>query len=189
MDAIECLLGRNSAPKLQEPAPDAQALEKIYQAAFRAPDHARLRPWRFLVIKDQARDKLGELFSEALKKRNPDSTEDELNKVKSKPMRAPLLIVVIAKLIPHKKIPRDEQLLSAGCAAHSMMLACHALGYAGIWRTGGNAYDPYVMKGLGLADNEVVVGFLYIGSINGKYKPLRAMDIGDYVSDWREIQR
>ena len=65
MDALELLHGRNSAVKLCEPAPDPESLNKIFQAAVRAPDHARLSPWRFVVIEGGAREKLGELYVEA----------------------------------------------------------------------------------------------------------------------------
>src|SRR5678816_3617391 len=50
MDALELLLGRNSAVKLQDPGPVDHALDVIFRSALRAPDHGRLRPWRFIVI-------------------------------------------------------------------------------------------------------------------------------------------
>lgn len=184
MKAIDLLLSRNSAPKLKSPAPDEVDMEFIYQAAMRAPDHARLRPWRFLAIKDQGREVLGDLFAEALKLRNPSCSENDLNKVRSQPLRAPLLVVVIARLVEHAKVPESEQVLSAGCAAHSMLLAAQALGYAGIWRTGDNAFDRSVMRGLSMADNEQVVGFLYLGSLDGSYKPLPRMNSSDFVQPW-----
>ena len=53
MDAMKLLLERVSAVKLQEPGPSAEELDTILRTALRAPDHGRLRPWRFIVIEDQ----------------------------------------------------------------------------------------------------------------------------------------
>lgn len=184
MDAMELLLGRNSAPRLIEPAPSGDDLERIFQAAMRAPDHARLRPWRFLQIEGEARGELGDLYAGALRHRKPEVTEVELQKAHRKALRAPLMIVVVVCFSEHPKVPHQEQLLSAGCAAHAMMLACHALGYAGVWRTGDNAFDDVVARGLSLGENEAIVGFLYMGSIDGNYKPLPSMESSEYVTQW-----
>lgn len=185
MDALTLLHSRNSAPKLTTPAPSGKVLEGILSAALRAPDHARLRPWRFMLIEGDARHQLGDLFARAAKQRDPQLSEAGINKSQNHPLRAPLLIVVIASIQAHPKVPRDEQLLSAGCAAHSILLAAHAEGFAGIWRTGINAIDPVVKAGLGLAEHEELVGYLYVGSIDGKYKPLDDLLLEDFVSHWR----
>jgi nitroreductase len=66
-----------------------------------------------------------------------------------------------------------------------MLLAAHAQGFGAIWRTGANAFDRYVMAGLGLAAHEEIIGFLYIGSVEGTLKPLPQMNITDYVREWK----
>jgi nitroreductase len=185
MDALSLLLGRNSAAKLCEPAPHGDALDNIYQAALRAPDHARLRPWRFLTVAGDGRYALGDLYAEALALRNPQATPQELDKARGKSLRAPLLIVVIACIKEHPKVPLIEQQLSAGCAAHGMLLAAHAQGFAGIWRTGANAFDRKVMDGLGLGVNEQIIGFLYLGSVDGNAKPLPKLNVTDFVQEWK----
>ncbi len=189
MDALTLLHSRNSAPRLREPAPTGEQLDNMYKAAFRAPDHAWLRPWRFLTITGGSRDELGKLFVEAAQQRRQQAgelalTEEEVAKLAAKPLRAPLIITVVATIKEHPKVPAVEQLISAGCAAHSLLLAAHAQGFAGVWRTGSNAFDPTVMAGLGLAPNEEIVGFLYLGTIDGNYKPLRELNIEDYCQPW-----
>jgi nitroreductase len=184
MDALSLLLNRNSAAKLVEPAPSGEALKTMLQAALRSPDHARLRPWRFLLVEGEAREKLGEVYAQAELARNSVADEAVLARLRKQPTRAPLIIVVVATLQEHPKVPREEQLLSAGCAAHSILLAAQAQGFAGIWRTGTNAYDRNVCKELGLESNEEIVGFLYLGSINGDFKKLPDLNAEDFCQNW-----
>ncbi len=183
-DALRLLQQRNSAPRLLEPAPDAAALENMFSAALRVPDHAWLRPWRFLVVEGQARAALGEVFLKALLHSNPDADATARNKVLQAPLRAPLLIVVICSYREHPKVPAHEQMLSTGCAAHALLLAAEAQGYAGVWRTGAFTEDAYVAQALNLAASEKIVGFLYFGSRDGAAKALPTREVDDYVKQW-----
>lgn len=182
--ALALLTQRNSAAKLVEPAPSDDELEWMWQAALRAPDHAWLTPWRFLTISGPARQHLGELFAEAARARQPDLDEEQLDRFRRHPLRAPLLIAVIARLQEHPKVPEQEQLLSAGCAAYALLLAAEAQGYAGIWRTGDNAYDERVAAALGLGDNERLIAWLYIGTREGNTKTLPARPVDQFVQVW-----
>ena len=78
-----------------------------------------------------------------------------------------------------------EQLLAAGCAAHGMLLAAHAQGLGAMWRTGELCYDAHVMAGLGLADNERIVGFLYLGSVEGGRRTPQVLAPADFVGSWQ----
>lgn len=182
---IELLLNRNSAAKLDAPAPNAFELAQIQQAALRAPDHGRIRPWRFLTVQGEARHKMGDLFVEAMLQDDPNTDQATLDKTRSNPLRAPLIIVAIANLQESDKAPGWEQMLSAGCAAHGILLACEALGYAGIWRTGPLAEHTHVTKGLGLKPNEKLIGFLYIGTRASNAKPLPDIEADDFWQDWQ----
>ncbi|BAN49671.1 nitroreductase [Metapseudomonas resinovorans] len=184
MEALDALLNRVSLARLQEPAPDAAQRELLFRAAMRAPDHGYLRPWRFLTIEGEARQKLGELFVSAVLAKNPDAPEAAVTKARAMPLRAPMLTVVVATLQAGHKVPESEQLLSAGCAAHGILLAAHALGLGAIWRTGDMAYDRTVAAGLGLAENEQVVGFLYLGSVEGERRAAPELAPADFVKVW-----
>jgi len=183
-DIIQFLQQRNSAPKLTAPAPSLAERESIFSAAMRAPDHARLRPWRFISVDEDRRQALGVLFRDALLARNPQADASALEKAEKSPLRAPLIVVVVASVSAHPKVPPIEQKLSAGCAAHGVLLAAQALGYAGVWRTGDAAFDRNVMDGLGLANNEEITGFLYLGTREGDPKPLPSLATIDFVSQW-----
>lgn len=184
MTPIDYLLKRNSAAKLVEPAPSAAELNQMFQAAFRAPDHARLRPWRFVTISGASRHAFGELMAEASLLRDGSLSPEKLEKIKLKPMRAPLIVAVAVSYSEHPKVPAQEQLLAAGCAAMNFLNAVDALNYGAIWRTGANAFDPFVWRGLGLADNEALIGFIYVGSRDGEGKPLPVLSAAEFVRDW-----
>ncbi len=183
-DNLHLLQHRNSSPRLVEPAPSAAALEGIFQAALRAPDHAWLRPWRFITIAGERRHDFGQVLERCLRQRNPQADATALQKARSAPLRAPLLVVVVARLTDHPKVPAIEQRLSAACAAHAILLAAEASGYAGIWRTGDAAFDRTVMAALGLEASEEITGFLYLGTRDGASKSLPALDTADFVSNW-----
>ncbi len=184
MDALTALHSRVSVPRLGGAPPDALALENIFRAALRAPDHAQLRPWRFITISGESRNRLGALFAEAQTQDDPSITEAALEKVRSKPLRAPLVVVVIASITPHPKVPDIEQVISAGAAAQSMLVAAHAQGVGAMWRTGSMAYHPTVHAGLGLVDQESIVGYLYLGEPEGRLRDVTPLPVTAFVSEW-----
>ncbi|MCS6120049.1 NAD(P)H nitroreductase [Shewanella baltica] len=162
MDAIELLLTRQSTPRLIAPAPDASQLKIILDAAIRVPDHGALAPWEFIIATDQGLNTLADIFVEAAKASGAD--EDFVNKAKGMPMRAPMVITVVAKTQQHPKVPVLEQQIAAGCATMAMQQAAFALGIGAVWRTGDFAFDANVNAALGLESHDQIVGFLYVGT-------------------------
>ncbi len=179
-------LNRYSTPAkaLTEPAPDDSQLSQILEVALTAPDHGRLRPYRFMTIRGDARYRLSEIFVEATRRREPDVDAAYLAKQREKPLRSPLIVVVIAKLIESEKIPEIEQMLAAGAAAHNILLAANTLGFGSIWLTGANAYDDYVRGELDIADNERIIGFVYLGTPELQIPPRPLPEVAEFVSDW-----
>lgn len=185
MDALTLLHSRSSMGKLVEPAPTAEQMDTIYQAALRAPDHKELRPWRFIEFTGEGLTRLGELFAEAEFQEDPSADDDTLNSARKKPLRAPMIIAVIAKVTPDlPKVPKVEQVISAGCAAHGVLLAAHAQELGAMWRSGKYAFDPVVRKGLSLEEDDEVVAFIYLGNLGGRHKPLPQHNVADFVERW-----
>jgi nitroreductase len=188
MDALAALSTRHSVapPFLTEPGPDEQMLARILAAGASAPDHGRLRPWRFIVIRGEARERLGEVFAQALVRRQPDAPSEALDQERSRPLRAPVLIAVVAKVDPeHPKIPEFEQILSTGAAVENILLAAHAQGFGAKWLTGANAYDDHVKAALGLAGNDRLAGFVHLGTVDGKPPQVPHADARDLTVEWR----
>ncbi len=186
MHAIDALTSRSSAIRLTGPEPSQADLDTMLAAAARAPDHGRLRPWKFILVRGAARERLGDVLADTLRRRDPSTRESALSRERAKPLRAPLIVVVAASVTPdHPKIPEIEQVLSAGCAAQNIMLAAHALGYGAMWKTGAPSYDSGVKAALGLATADHIVGFLYVGTIDGETPDdVGRPHHGEFVSDW-----
>jgi nitroreductase len=187
MDALEAIVGRRTVPpiKMTGPGPDAAQLRAILEAGAAAPDHGKLRPWRFVLVAGEARARLGELFAKALLATSPDAAAAEIEKQRAAPLRAPLLVIVVARIDRRQdKIPEVEQIASTAAAAQNILLAAHALGFAAKWSTGRNAYDPIVKAGLGLGPDEHVLGFLHIGAYARPQEPSPRPDLADLVTTW-----
>lgn len=184
MDAIELLRTRASNGKLTEPAPDEETLRIAFEAAARAPDHAGLRPWRMHVIRGAARERLGALMAGVVKRKQPQASAEELAQAAGKALRAPLIIAVGAIIKPHPKVPEVEQVLAAGSAAHAVLLALHARGFAAIWRTGAPVYDDTVKQAFGYGPADRLIGFIYAGTPKQQLPPMSRPQPEEFVSEW-----
>lgn len=178
------LLDRASVSDLRDPAPAGHDLDLILQAGLRAPDHGKLRPWRFVLIRGEARAAWAQTIVAALKAREPDAPEKVVDKQRNRVLNAPLIIALGAKLQHGHKIPEIEQMLSVGAAAMNMLNAIHALGYGGVWLTGANAFDDRVVTALGLEPGDRLAGFLFAGTpISAPLAPRRPA-VADYTIEW-----
>ncbi|WP_193165304.1 nitroreductase family protein [Microbulbifer hainanensis] len=185
MDALTALHNRVSCGLLTDPAPSAQQRQDIFRAALRAADHGCLRPWRFLVIEGEARNRLGEIFLRAAGRDAAEPlTDAQRERTLAMPLRAPLIIVAITRLQEHPKVPHLEQHMSTAGAVQAMLTAAYAQGLGAYWRTGPLAYSPVVAEGLGLAENERIDGFIYCGTRQKGPREAPNLSPDDYFSDW-----
>lgn len=164
----EGILSRISNPLLEAPAPKKQEVMGFISCAFRAPDHGCLKPWRFIVLEGDALVSLGDCFAAT----EPEAEDSRKDKLRNMPLRAPMIVVTVARLQPdHNRVPVWEQQVAAGIATQHIQLAAHELGYGSIWRTGDLADHPTVKNHLNVQSNEQIVAFLYLGSPSSDPKP------------------
>ncbi len=166
MQPFDVLRHRRSTPSraLAAPGPDRLQLAEMLRCAVRVPDHGKLAPWRFLLIRGDARASLGDLLARRSLERHPGAAAASVEKDRMRFCHAPLVVGVIACLTPGHKIPEQEQLLSGGAVCFSLLQAADALGFGAQWLTGWPAYDPVVLERLGIASNELILGFIHIGT-------------------------
>lgn len=182
MDAIAMLLSRASAGAMTDPGPDAAALQQIVQAGLCAPDHGKLRPWRFVVIQGEARARFAEMCVAALRAREPDAPESEAARMRGKLLAPPMILALGVHLTPAHKVPEVEQMMAVAAAAMNMLDAAHALGFGAKWITGPNTYDPAVAAALGV---DRLMGFLYLGTLAAPVPPARRPAVSDYCREWQ----
>lgn len=186
-ETLELLLSRRSvlAGSMVEPGPSGADLERILQAGMRVPDHGKLTPWRFIVIEGEARAALGREIERCYMAEEPEPKGITARALANFPCQAPLLVVVVSRLSDAKPIPEWEQILSAGAACKTMLIAAHALGFVGQWLTGWAAYSKGVGKALGLQEGDRIAGFLFFGSAGDEPKERDRPDYDDIVSRWQ----
>ncbi len=185
MDALDSLVTRQSAKTYGASAPSREHLAQVLQAAVRAPDHGRLRPWRFMLIEGEQRRKFGDLLAASALRRVPGLSEGDLQRERDKALRAPLIIVTACRVVPGTKVPAIEQLMAAGAATQNILLALHALGYVAAWKTGEAAYDAEVKKALGFAADDHIVGFVYTGGgMGATFAPGKPASVQDAMLDF-----
>jgi nitroreductase len=180
VNVIDILVGRVSPTALVEPGPTQEQLQEILVAGASAPDHGRMKPWRFVLIQGNARSRFGDLMAQSLARREPGITEVRLEAERKKALRAPTIIGIAAALRDNPTVPEVEQILAVGAAAQNILIASHGLGFGGFWRTGSLAYDPDVKRAFGLSEADSIVGFIYIGSVGQPGRP-HQVQIDEFV--------
>ena len=181
---IAALHTRVSTGELTGPAPSPAQRDAIFRAALRAPDHGQLRPWRFLLVEGERREVVGRLIAEAEEQCFGPLTDSQRSKAAGRLLRAPLVLLVVARITPHPKVPDIEQVMSTACAVQNMLVAADALGFGAMWRTGLVTFEPVLAEKLGLAADERLLGFLYLGTPRGERKPVPVLAVDDFFTAW-----
>lgn len=183
MSAIEFLLARQSNGFLAEPAPSPEQLDTIFATAMAVPDHGALNPYKFHQIQGDGLAKLTNIYVRAIKA----ITDDEVKIAKADKMayRAPLLIVVSTNYKQHPKVPKQEQLVTAGCAAHAIQMASSFLGFGAMWRTGDVAYSTIVKDELNISADNDIVGFIYIGTKTRELVSKPRKPAAGFIDKWQ----
>ncbi|TAN00980.1 MAG: nitroreductase [Rhodanobacteraceae bacterium] len=187
-NALRFLRSRRSVPaaQLQMPGPTPEELREIVATAIRVPDHGKLTPWRLVAVTGDAGARYGEALAALHVRVDPGVPAAKVAKDRDRFAHSPVVLAVVARIDEHHpKIPAQEQLLSAGCVAFSLLLAAQAAGFAAQWLTGWSCYDRNAATLLGLADNERAIAYVHIGS-RGEEPPERNRpDIDQVLSAWR----
>jgi nitroreductase len=162
--ALSLLETRRSAKprELIGPGPTTEEMARILRIASRVPDHGKLHPWRFVTVADDQRDAFGALLRQALVENDPCATIAHHEKEDQFAHYPGQLVVLVSAPVAGHKIPVWEQELACGAAAMNLLLASHALGYAGGWVTGWRTYSERVRQAF-CGPGERIAGFIFIG--------------------------
>lgn len=177
LDILETIKSRRTIGKVKPDLVPTETIEKILEAGNWAPSHFRTEPWKFFVLTGEGRKPLGRVLAEIAKEKMDDpTTEDNKHKLKKqerKPFRAPVVIAVAAIIHDHPKALINEEVAAVNAAVQNMLLAAHGLGLGAIWRTGKPTYHSKMKQAFGLAGQDQMIGFIYLGYPDIEPKPVR----------------
>jgi len=164
--------------------PTEAELAEMLSIAIRAPDHGKLHPWRFVVVRDDQRDALGAVFRQALSEEDPCATIAHHNKEDEFAHYGGTLVVLISAPIEGHKIPVWEQQLSCGAVGMNLLNASTALGYVAGWVTGWRTYSPRVTA-VFCGPGEHIAGFIFIGQSTVELEERPRPQLTEVVSAWQ----
>lgn len=207
--ALAAVQGRRSYPVVTDDAPDHAELVRLVDAAATVADHGSLRPWRLIEVRGEARSRLGDALVAALRAApvaaskvasgdeavagggaaagaavGATADSPEALRLAAKPLRAPLVVAVVAVRRESHKVAEWEQDAAASGVAHVLSLLLDEAGWGVMWRTGPHTRSPEVHRALDLADNEKLLGWLYVGGKPEQPRPPREpFDVAGFVSE------
>ncbi len=178
---------RSGRPRdMVAPGPDEAQLREILGAATRTPDHGKLAPWRFVVVREDQRDALSALLTGAYQREKPDAGRLEIEAMDNFARQAPALVVALFKPVVPSKIPLWEQQLSMGAACMNLLHGAHALGFVGGWITGWPSTSREVAAAFGAAGpDDRIAGFLFLGSPGRPLEERPRPIWDDVVESWQ----
>lgn len=177
---------RSLSPKrLAPPAPSREEVAQMIQAAVTAPDHEQLRPWRFIYVSGAATERLARLFAEAKQKRAPLASREDIDREYQRGKNCPGTLCVITRLKADLcKVPKREQYASVGAAMQNILLVAGAMGYGARILSGAKSNDSFIAQGLGLKENEELMGFICMGTPQRRPLPREPVGLMDHLEFW-----
>ncbi|MEW5940102.1 MAG: nitroreductase [Chloroflexota bacterium] len=185
MDVLTAIHTRRSVSKVKPDPVPRELIEKLLDAGNQAPNHHRVRPWRFFVLTGEARARLGETMAASQRDRQPDLPPESYDKTRALPLRAPVVIAVAADKPGEERVIEIENVCAVAAACQNILLAAHALGLGAMWRTGVWAREPMVKQFFGLEPDRHLLAFLYVGYEEGESAPKERPPVDDRVA-WME---
>ncbi|HLM73960.1 MAG TPA: nitroreductase [Polyangiaceae bacterium] len=190
MEVTQAIQSRRSVGRVKQDPVPRELVEKILESAVHAPNHKITEPWRFHVFAGKGRGELARARAELAKIQAETEGEEEelaagrISRERKKAFRAPVVIVVVSRG-GCDEVETLENYAACAAAVQNMQLTAHALGLASIWRTGIQAYHPYMRDFFGFEDGDKIVAYLYLGYPNMEERP-RRRELASSKTVWHE---
>ena len=178
MEVTQAIQSRRSVGRVKQDPVPRELVEKILESAVHAPNHKITEPWRFHVFTGKGRGELARARAELARILAETEREEEelaagrISRERKKAFRAPVVIAVISRG-GRDEFETLENYAACAAAVQNMQLTAHALGLATIWRTGLQAYHPYMREFFGLEAGDKIVAYLYLGYPDMEERPRR----------------
>lgn len=144
---------------------DVEVIMQLLENANWAPTHKKTEPWRFVVVRGEARARLGDLMAKLYKK---DTAEEKFSerkfKKKAASPRQSACIIAICMERHEELLPEWEEIAATACAVQNLWLSAAAYGLGGYWSSPANSNCREIRELLALQDAERCLGFFYLGN-------------------------
>jgi nitroreductase len=179
MDVFKAIYDRHSQGKVKPDPVPRELIEKLLDAAVQAPNHYKVRPWRFVVLTGDSLNKLGDVMAASQQARHPEYPLEAFDKCRAVPLRAPVVIAVGVDRPSEAKVLEIENVAATAAAIQNLLLAAHSMGLGAKWRTGEWARDSMVKEFLGFEAGQHIIGFIYLGYPEFIAEPVRRPSFED----------
>lgn len=145
---------------------DNAVVEAMLENANWAPTHKLTEPWRFVVFSGEGLQKLANFQSDLYRKMteaNGTFDQKKYEKLQKKPLLCSHIIAIGMKRDLKERVPEIEEIMATACAVQNMYLTASAYGIGGYWGTGGVTYYEEAKSFFGLAPEDKLLGFFYLG--------------------------
>lgn len=164
MEVTEAIRSRRTVKAFAPEPLTRDELDELFELARWAPNHGLTGPWRFRVVGPQALTALKHAAAAQACASAPEGADADVIAAATvaKLDRAPTLVAVSAVRSPDPVTVTEDEHATA-IAAYIVLLAAHARGLAGYWRTPAVLRDPAGLAALGVPDGETALGLLHLG--------------------------
>lgn len=183
-DLDDLIRSRRSVGKVGGDRVDEGVLRELITSAAAAPTHHMREPWRFVVLRGDARRAVGEAHADAYRRAHPDVDSTTMAREAARLERAPVVIVCVAHLADRDPVCLREDRDAVAASVQNLLLSAHARGLGAMWRTGAMVDEPDVHRALDLGADDEIVAFVYLGSPAAEPPPRPRRPV-DEVVDWR----
>jgi nitroreductase len=165
MEVSEAIRSRRTHKAFAPDPVPRELLDELLELARWVPNHHLTNPWRFRV--------LGPGALAALKQAAGPEAAAKLD-------RAPTLVAVTVRR-SDDPVQDEEDLCAAACATYAVLLAAHAGGLAGYWRTPGVLRSDAGREALGIPPEERFVALIHLGWARQEKSPPERAPADDVV--------
>lgn len=163
---------------------DDAVIEQLLENANWAPTHSRTEPWRFTVFTDQGLETLAHFQADLYRQLSTEDgtyADNQYSKLLGTPLLCSHIISIGMKRDPKASVPEVEEVEAVACAVQNMWLTATAYGLGCYWGSGGITYKPEALHFFGLAPQDKLLGFLYLGIPKGDWPQSRRNSMAEKV--------
>ena len=159
-------------------------IEQILESANYAPTHKLTQPWRFVVIRKEAKTRLGETLAQLYREKvgAQQFLQKKYDSFAQKTNQAECILAINIQFHPDK-LPNWEEIAAVACAVQNIALTAESLNIGGYWSSPPLIAD--LNEFLGLQENEKCFGLFYMGYHDEELRPVNRTPMKDKIK-WIE---